>query len=83
MLLDGEAEALARKAVELALAGDAAELKLCLRHVVCGNNVPAIMITATTDPRVERRAGELGIRRVLKKPLFNQVLLGAIREELG
>lgn len=33
-LLDGEAEALARKAVELALAGDAVALRLCLERVV-------------------------------------------------
>ena len=46
-----------------------------------GSNVPAIMITATAD-KVERRATELGISRVLKKPLSNQALLGAIREEL-
>jgi two-component system, LuxR family, response regulator FixJ len=48
-----------------------------------GNRVPAIMITATTDPTVERRAAELGIRQVLKKPLSNQALLSAIRYELG
>jgi FixJ family two-component response regulator len=47
-----------------------------------GSNVPAIMITAIIDPTVERRAAGLGIRRVLKKPLSNQLLLGAIREEL-
>ncbi len=34
MLLDGEAEDLARKAVELALAGDAAALRLCLDRIV-------------------------------------------------
>lgn len=46
-----------------------------------GGQVPTIiMITATTDPTVERRAAELGINQVLKKPLSNQVLLGAIRE---
>jgi two-component system, LuxR family, response regulator FixJ len=48
-----------------------------------GRNVPAIMITATTDPTVERRAAGLGIRRVLQKPLSNQVLLSAIREEVA
>ena len=48
-----------------------------------GSMVPAIMITATADPTVERRAASLGIKRVLKKPLSNQVLLVAIREELG
>jgi Family of unknown function (DUF5681) len=34
VLLDGEAEDLARKAVELALAGDAAALRLCLDRIV-------------------------------------------------
>src|SRR5215472_4053736 len=34
LLLDGEAEALMRKAVELALAGDHAALRLCLDRVV-------------------------------------------------
>ena len=33
-LLDGEAEALARKAVDLALAGDMGALRLCLERVV-------------------------------------------------
>jgi FixJ family two-component response regulator len=47
-----------------------------------GSDVPAIIITAITDTTVERRAAELGIKQVLKKPLSNQVLLGAIRNEL-
>jgi two-component system response regulator FixJ len=47
-----------------------------------GCDVPAIMITATTDPTVERRAAGLGIRRVLQKPLSNHALLSAIREEV-
>lgn len=47
-----------------------------------GSLVPAIMITATTDLAVERRATELGIKRILQKPLSNQVLLRAVREEL-
>jgi hypothetical protein len=34
LLLDGEAEGLTRKAVELALAGDAAALRLCLDRVL-------------------------------------------------
>ena len=34
LLLDGEAEALTRKAVELALAGDPAALRLCLDRIV-------------------------------------------------
>jgi hypothetical protein len=34
LLLDGEAEALTRKAVELALAGDAAALRVCLDRII-------------------------------------------------
>jgi uncharacterized protein DUF5681 len=34
LLLDGEAEALTRKAVELALAGDAMALRLCLDRII-------------------------------------------------
>jgi two-component system, chemotaxis family, CheB/CheR fusion protein len=47
-----------------------------------GSKVPVIMITAISNPAVERRAAELGIRQVLQKPLSSHVLLGAIREEL-
>ena len=47
-----------------------------------GSRVPAIMITATRGPMVERRAAELGIQQVLQKPLPSRVLLGAIREAL-
>jgi hypothetical protein len=31
---------------------------------------------------VERRAAELGIRHVLKKPLANRVLLNTLRDQL-
>jgi len=48
-----------------------------------GREMPAIMITASSDPIIERRAAELGIKHVLKKPLSNRVLLGLIREALG
>jgi two-component system, LuxR family, response regulator FixJ len=47
-----------------------------------GSQVPTIMITATTDPAVEQRATDLGIKRILQKPLANHVLLRAVREEL-
>ena len=47
-----------------------------------GSLVPAIMITATTGPAVERRAAALGIGEVLQKPLSNQMLLRAVREEM-
>lgn len=44
-----------------------------------GVNAPAIMITATSDASLERRAAELGIEHILKKPLAVQSLLGALR----
>ncbi len=47
-----------------------------------GSTVPAIMITATNSPALERRAAEVGIQQVLQKPISGQVLLCAIREEL-
>jgi FixJ family two-component response regulator len=45
-----------------------------------GSKVPAIMITATITPPLQRRGSELGIRRFLEKPLSNRTLLDAIRE---
>jgi FixJ family two-component response regulator len=48
-----------------------------------GSQVAAIMITATTDPAVERRAVQLGIKQVLQKPLSNQVLLRAVCQALS
>ena len=47
-----------------------------------GSNVRTVLITATSNPRVERRAAELGIKQVLQKPLSSRVLLTAIREDL-
>jgi hypothetical protein len=46
LLLDGEAEALTRKAMELALAGDSAALRLCLDRII---------------PRRRGRAVQLGV----------------------
>jgi len=47
-----------------------------------GSQVPIIMLTATTNPALNRRAAEIGVKSVLEKPVSNEVLLGAIREEL-
>jgi two-component system, LuxR family, response regulator FixJ len=47
-----------------------------------GNEVPAIMMSATVSPTLQRQATELGIKRFLEKPLPNQALLCAIRGEL-
>jgi FixJ family two-component response regulator len=47
-----------------------------------GNEVPALMMSATVSPTLRRQAAELGIKRILEKPLSNQELLRAIEEEL-
>ena len=44
LLLDGEAEALARKAVELALAGSEAALRLCLDRLIAPRRERAVAI---------------------------------------
>src|SRR3974377_92775 len=56
-------------------------LELASALTVRGSYVPVIMITATADAMVERRAAELGIKRILRKPLSNRALLNAVREE--
>jgi two-component system, LuxR family, response regulator FixJ len=47
-----------------------------------GSVVPVIMITAMSDPRIESRAAELGIKSVLEKPL-GKALITALQSELG
>jgi two-component system, LuxR family, response regulator FixJ len=47
-----------------------------------GNEVPAIMMSATVSPTLQRQAAGLGIKQVLEKPLSDQALLCVIRAEL-
>jgi two-component system, LuxR family, response regulator FixJ len=47
-----------------------------------GCSIPVIMMTATADTRIEKQAAQLGIRRVLRKPLGSS-LIAAVQEELG
>ena len=47
-----------------------------------GVEVPTIIITAGGDPTIERRAAEMGVKRVLAKPLKTPVLLTALREAM-
>jgi FixJ family two-component response regulator len=46
-----------------------------------GSQVSVIIITAMSDPRIESRAVELGIKSVLKKPL-GRALITALQTEL-
>ena len=45
-----------------------------------GVELPTIMITAIGDLTIERRAAEMGVTRVLAKPIRTPVLLTALRE---
>ena len=56
ILLDGAAELLARKAVEMALAGDAAALRLCLDRIVA----PRREQPCSLDLPEIRNAGDIG-----------------------
>ena len=57
-------------------------LELALELRARGSEVPIILISAAPDPTLERRAAQLGIKRILQKPLSPQVLLNAVRDEL-
>ncbi len=47
-----------------------------------GNEVPAIMMSATVSPTLRRQTAELCIKQVMEKPLSHQALLLAIEDEL-
>ncbi|HZT19804.1 MAG TPA: DUF5681 domain-containing protein [Dongiaceae bacterium] len=53
VLLDGEAEALTRKAVELALEGDTTALKLCLERVVPRRKSRALDVDVPPISKIE------------------------------
>src|SRR6185437_8037184 len=59
-LLEGEAQALVRKAIELALAGDTTALRLCLERVVPQRKSRAVAFEAPRIDRVEDLAGAIG-----------------------
>ena len=62
MLLDGEAAALTRKAVELALAGDAAALRLCLDRTVAPRRERSVELDL---PPIRSAADILGVIKVI------------------
>jgi hypothetical protein len=62
MLLDGEATALTRKAVELALAGDQAALRLCLDRTVAPRRERAVELAL---PPIRSAADVLGMIKVV------------------
>jgi Family of unknown function (DUF5681) len=62
LLLDGEAEALTRKAIELALAGDAAALRLCLDRTVAPRRERPVEVAL---PPIDSAADLLGAMKAV------------------
>ncbi len=62
MLLDGEAAALTRKAVEMALAGDAAALRLCLDRTVAPRRERSVELAL---PPIRNASDILGVVKVV------------------
>jgi Family of unknown function (DUF5681) len=60
VLLEGEAEALTRKAVELALGGDTTALRLCLERIVPQRKSRALAFDLPPIERVADLAGAVG-----------------------
>ena len=60
ILLEGEAEALTRRAIELALEGDTTALKLCLERIVPQRKSRAVCFDLPSIERVEDLGGAIG-----------------------
>lgn len=75
-LLEGEAQALTRKAVELALEGDTTALRLCLERIVPQRRSRAIAFDTPRIDRVEDLAQAIG-------SIFQEVAGGRIRLDEG
>jgi hypothetical protein len=73
VLLEGEAEALTRKAIELAIAGDTTALRLCLERIVPHRKSRAVAFELPRIDRVEDLAGAIG--SVLQEVACGRLLL--------
>jgi len=73
LLLEGEAEALTRRAIELALEGDTTALKLCLERIVPQRKSRAVGFDLPRIDRVEDLAGAIG--SVLQEAACGRLLL--------
>ena len=72
-LLEGEAEALTRRAIELAIAGDTTALRLCLERIVPQRRSRAVAFDLPRIDRVEDLAGAVG--SVLQEVACGRLLL--------
>jgi len=73
ILLEGEAEALTRRAIELALDGDTTALKLCLERIVPQRRSRALSFDLPPIERVGDLAGAIG--SVLQEASCGRLLL--------
>ena len=76
VLLEGEGEALTRKAIELALEGDTTALKLCLERVLPRRRSRSVAFTVPPIERVEDLAPAIGT-------IFGEVADGKLRLDEG
>jgi hypothetical protein len=75
-LLEGEAQALTRKAIELAIAGDTTALRLCLERIVPQRRSRTVAFDIPRIDRVEDLAQAIGA-------IFREVAGGRIRLDEG
>jgi hypothetical protein len=75
-LLEGEAQALTRKAIELALEGDTTALRLCLERIVPQRKSRVVAFDLPRIDRVEDLAGAIG-------SIFQEVAGGRLRLDEG
>jgi hypothetical protein len=73
ILLEGEAEALTRRAIELALEGDTTALKLCFGRIIPQRKTRAVNIDLPPIERVADLAGAIGA--VLQEASCGRLLL--------
>jgi len=75
-LLEGEARALTRKAIDLALEGDTTALRLCLERILPQRKSRAVTFEVPRIGRVEDLAGAIG-------SIFQEVAGGRLRLDEG
>jgi hypothetical protein len=75
-LLEGEAEALTRRAIELALEGDTTALRLCLERIMPQRRSRAVVFPLPPIKRAEDLAGAIG-------SILQEVAGGRIRLDEG
>ncbi len=69
--------------VDLTMPGGMGGLELLERLAAAGRQRPTIVLTACSEPEKAFRAGQLGVREFLRKPVTDTELLRAIRDAMS